>query len=421
MWNVMVWLVATMVLSEAFVPPSSARCQQLRDRTSLSMVSRSERRTTTRKKQKKRPSGKSSGTRKSSHPFKPQREQEHRPLVTDYDENRNHWVNRDRLTGSIGCEHFGSCSGCLVDANIANVDVVKSAKLFFSSTAVKQRRVGFAGRPQEEEEDWWMDEEDSDDSYNVIVPSALRGWRTQAKLVAAPKSSTWARDGCTFGLYQRGTHRVLPIPQCRVHHPSINRAVRALETATAKANTPAFQTTSGEGGLRYVQAQVERSTGRVCLTLVWNAEQLKETQPPLSRLIKQLRTAEPDLWHSLWCHCNNSPGNNIFHRHPGRWHHMAGPEFIREPIPVGNQGWLYFTPLTFRQGNMDGFDVLAQDVAKLVPAGAKVCELYAGVGYLGLTALLHHAQTGGEPLTWLRCSDENPANPKSFRRSMSSL
>jgi tRNA G37 N-methylase Trm5 len=70
---------------------------------------------------------------------------------------------------------------------------------------------------------------------------------------------------------------------------------------------------------------------------------------------------------------------------------------------------------------MDGFDILANDVAKSIPGGSKVCELYAGVGLLGLTSLVHHAQPDSEPLTWVRCSDENPANVRSFTRSLSSM
>jgi len=141
--------------------------------------------------------------------------------------------------------------------------------------------------------------------------------------------------------------------------------------------------------------------------------------------------SEPDLWHSMWCHCNDSPGNNIFSRNPRAWHRLSGHEFVREPLPVGNLGWLYFSPLAFRQGNIDGFDIIANDVARAVPGGSKVCELYAGVGMLGLTSLVFHHlnhekyrdQIDGyaEPLTWVRCSDENPANPRCFSASVRSL
>ena len=325
----------------------------------------------------------------------------------------NYRANQERLVGSIGCEHFQTCSGCLVDNHIGNVGIIDSAKSFFSSTAVRRQR--FDVHPEDA-----VIESSDDGFYEVRVPSPLQGWRTQAKLVATPKGSSWSREGCTFGLYRRGTHEVMPIPNCQVHHPSINRAVKALEVATARVQTPAFEGDSLQGGLRYVQLQVERISGRICLTLVWNAEQLKHTQPALSHLEKALKEVEPDLWHSIWCHCNDGLGNNIFNRNPGRWHRQVGPEFLREPIPGAPYGQLYFTPLTFRQGNMDGFEVLARDVAAMIPGGSKVCELYAGVGLLGLTALCHHAERNN-PLTWVRCSDENPANRKCFRRAMASL
>jgi tRNA/tmRNA/rRNA uracil-C5-methylase (TrmA/RlmC/RlmD family) len=333
-------------------------------------------------------------------------------VLTDYQFNRNPRINQARLADSIGCEHFGTCPGCVVNSKVGNVDIIKSAKFFFSSTAIRRKRLDI-------HPDDVVTEESDDGFYTVVIPSALKGWRTQAKLAVAPRASAW-EPGCSFGLYSRGTHTVLEIPSCEVHHPSINRAVDVLVRATEKTNIAAYNEKSGEGGLRYVQFQVERSTGKISLTLVWNAENLKDTQPALTRLVKELQRSDRDLWHNIWCHCNSGTGNNIFARNSGRWHLMAGPEFLREPFPVGDTGWLYFTPLAFRQGNMDGFDILAVDVAKAVPGGSRVCELYAGVGLLGLTALAYHADKG-DSLKWIRCSDENPANPRCFERTVSSL
>ena len=70
---------------------------------------------------------------------------------------------------------------------------------------------------------------------------------------------------------------------------------------------------------------------------------------------------------------------------------------------------------------MDGFDILANDVARRVPEGSKVCELYAGVGLLGLTALAYNSDNKGAGLKWLRCSDENPANARCFSRAVDTL
>jgi hypothetical protein len=209
---------------------------------------------------------------------------------------------------------------------------------------------------------------------------------------------------------------------------------------------------------------VERTTQKVSLTLIWFGSTLKDCQPNLSRLIKELKSLDTNntLWHSIWCHTNDNYGNVIFSRGEKNWHLMDGLEFVREPIPgtlasknlLGTNleyddiynndydeqinddnddtnksrkdGLLYFTPMTFRQGNLDGFDAIAQHVAREIPGGSKVCELYAGVGVLGLTGLTYHAKlsqndSNHEPLQWLRCSDENPSNPRCFYKSLNSI
>lgn len=342
-----------------------------------------------------------------------------RPVLTQYDEQRNRRVNERRLrtpAADVAMEEFVPAG--VMDRTVGDVEVIRSAKRFFSSAAVRRGRID----AERSGEDWVVEEED-DGFYEVVAPSETTGWRTQAKLAAAPASGGRNRDGCKFGLYKRGTHQVVEIPNCNVHHPSINKAVEALQKATKRTGTPAC--TDDGGGLRYAQFQVERTTGKISLVLVWGASTIKGTQPALSRLAKELLKSEPDLWHSMWCHCNDGPGNNIFSRNPKSWHRLSGHEFVREPLPVGDLGWLYFSPLAFRQGNLDGFDIIANDVARAVPGGSKVCELYAGVGMLGLTSLVYHHfehQDGyGDPLTWVRCSDENPANPRCFSASVRSL
>ena len=323
----------------------------------------------------------------------------------------------------ISCEHFGTCPGCVTDEDVRRIPVISSAKRYFNSPSLRLQRA---------------DKGEDDDFFKVVVPSSVRGWRTQAKLAVAKKSA-WGRDGCIFGLYERGTHNVLTIPSCEVHHPQINRAIEILTKATMNVRTSAYDELTGSGLLRYVQCQVERVTGKVCLTLVMNAEKYKDTQPELSRLTSELKKLDSNLWHSIWLHCNNSNGNAIFARGAERWSRLDGPEFVREALCTTDfssdrkDGLLYFTPATFRQGNLDGFDMIARDVAEAVPTNAAVCELYGGVGTLGLTALSyahynHPLFQGNEEenfkydgLRWLRCSDENPANLNCFNRSANSM
>ncbi len=343
----------------------------------------------------------------------------------------------------LNCPHFHSCPGCITSKNYDDVPTIQSAKLFFSKQKSKTRN---------------QEDTRSDEFYKTVLPSNIQQYRTQAKLVVRSKSA-WGRNGCIFGLYERNSHNIVEIPNCVIHHPSINEAVQVLSEATAKVGTVGYNEENHDArGLRYVQLQVERKTNKVCMTLIWNGEDLKSCQPDLSRLIKACKKIHPTLFHSIWCHTNASYGNSIFVRGERNWHPMNGPEFVREIMPgtteedVKNRkgGLLHFTPMVFRQGNMDGFDAIARHVAREIPGGSKVCELYAGIGVLGLTALSYHHQKSTdsgngddfdewygyddddddynndngetkEELVWLRCSDENPANPRCFQRTVNSM
>lgn len=327
-----------------------------------------------------------------------------------------------RDSSPLNCPHFQQCPGCITPESYTNIPIVNSAKLFFSSSAVQQKAI-----------------EPKEDFYTLVIPSEVRGWRTQAKLAVKPKS-TWG-VGCVFGLYERNSHDIVEIPNCVVHHPHINQAMDILQRASYNVKTPAWDEDTGSNGLRYVQLSVERMTGKVSMTLVWNASNLKECQPHLSRLIKECKRLDREknmsgnnndtrngptsgLFHSVWCHTNNSPGNAIFARGEKNWHPMEGPEFIREVIPgtklKDREGLLHFNPMVFRQGNLDGFDEIAMHVAKSVGGGSKVCELYAGIGLLGLTSLTYWEKMG-DALAWVRCSDENPNNPRCFKRTLNSM
>lgn len=72
-------------------------------------------------------------------------------------------------------------------------------------------------------------------------------------------------------------------------------------------------------------------------------------------------------------------------------------------------GPLSDSPPLFRQANLDHFERIVEAVVEWVPEGSGVCELYAGVGVLGLNCALK--------ARFVRCSDVNSFNPRSFERS----
>eukprot|EP00970_Alexandrium_tamarense_P016565 scaffold6823_cov179-Alexandrium_tamarense.AAC.4 len=152
----------------------------------------------------------------------------------------------------------------------------------------------------------------------------LYGWRTVSKLaVRADTNATTAakssRGGGTsasnsiageqsskkkvaIGLFLPQSHILLPVPNCRAHHPSINRVVECVtrachevgvvpyqeggirsstgngdgeEGAVMKGGDEVSTTTAssdkGTGQLRYIGINIERKTDAAQLTLVWNS------------------------------------------------------------------------------------------------------------------------------------------------------
>lgn len=370
------------------------------------------------------------------------------------------------------------------DADSAEPDAVASARLYFASASVRKRIVRKGGGAR------GRDGGDGEGGFYRVVEApppgpdaaADRG-RTQVKLSVAPASAWDRAAGCTIGPYRRGgrsgSGEVLPTDD-RVHHPAVDAAIDALTKATQRARTPGYADDAGEGLLRYAECQVEASTGKVRLILVMHAERFKDCQPHLSYLVKELRrdgNAE-GLWHSIWCHCNDSKvrsiefrrsdghplfrplfrvtndkpdridpaddirilrqGDAVYARDASRWHPVDGPPFVRESIPGSDpnarEGLLYFSP-SVRQGSAAGYAAVAREVREAMSPGSRVCALNAGVGLLGLSALLHHgkraeeeeeevggaAPRGGAGLGWLRCSDESAEAARCFDLAVRSM
>ena len=301
------------------------------------------------------------------------------------------------------------------------IPAVESIKLYFSSPSIQKHVLKSSNRRH-------VSYANAADFCQISVPSVPVQWRAQANLVVAP-ASTWSRAmGCTLGQYQR-RHRNAPSTlDGETHHPSITRAIDVITAATRTVRTPGYSEETGEGLLRYVSCQVESASGKLCLSLVMNAEKLKQCQPQLSYLVKELkRNGNAKLWHSIWVHCNDLEGGAaMFAQDTSRWHPVEGPPYVREQIPGSDpekrEGLLYFGPSCLRyRANLEGFGAIAKEVREAIPSGSKVCQLYAGVGFLGLSTLLHHGKQPDGGLAWLRCSDESPEYARCFDRAVSSM
>ena len=141
----------------------------------------------------------------------------------------------------------------------------------------------------------------------------LYGWRTVSKLAVRPDTDG-GQSKVAIGLFLPQSHTLLPVPNCRAHHPSINRAVECVtiachevgivpyqengdnncdigdvglennggnmgESKRSKQETSCDGVETGFGQLRYIAVNVARDTGGVQITLVWNGH------PPRTKII----------------------------------------------------------------------------------------------------------------------------------------
>lgn len=264
------------------------------------------------------------------------------------------------------------------------------------------------------------------DAYFPVTVGPKLGWRTVARLAVRVRSSKNNSNSddkkcLRIGLFVPGSHELLPVPDCPVHHRKINGLVKILEETCNNLEVPALDDDAEGGarestdnfGLRYVAIAVERTSQKLQLVLVWKeppSEVKNNNSNILDSLVQNLvrlsrdKTKKDILLHSVWVHYNNAwkHSNSIFDRE-GRWETkfvdgenndnstaitstnqsnddpLVGA--IRETmLPITTNAGknstdnsrnntrnkihvpLYFPPQVFRQANLDGFAKIIQRI-----------------------------------------------------------
>jgi 23S rRNA (uracil1939-C5)-methyltransferase len=178
-------------------------------------------------------------------------------------------------------------------------------------------------------------------------------------------------------MFQLGTHRVVPIPECSVHHPLINRVVAVVRRSLVDADVTSYSEVAHTGLARYLQVVVERSTQTAQVVLVANSR----SAAPLAACLDLIRERLGDELHSLWFNSNCERSNTILGPHFQNW---CGPASLIERF---GGAAVHYPPGAFGQNNLDVAERIVEHVRARVPEGARVTEFYAGVGAIGLSLL----------------------------------
>lgn len=178
-------------------------------------------------------------------------------------------------------------------------------------------------------------------------------------------------------MFESGTHRVVRIPDCSIHHPLVNRIAAVVRQALVDTGVSCYSEASRDGLARYLQVVVERSSGRAQVVLVANSRSAE----PLAPLLDLLRERLANELHSLWFNSQCAPTNTILGPDFLRWH---GPPAVIERF---GGAAVHYPPGAFGQNNLEIAERIVEHVRGLVPDGARVAEFYAGVGAIGLSLL----------------------------------
>jgi len=205
-----------------------------------------------------------------------------------------------------------------------------------------------------------------------VISGQTAGFRHRARLairgrLGSPK----------LGLFQLGTHRVVHIPNCSVHHPLINRVAGVVRRALVDGQVTSYSDAAHLGHARYLQVVVERSSQTAQVVIVANSA----SPAPLAACLDLIRDRLGSELHSLWFNPNCERSNTIL---GPDFQHWCGPASVVERF---GGAAVHYPPGAFGQNNLEIAQSIIEHVRGQIPDGARVVEFYAGVGAIGLSVL----------------------------------
>jgi 23S rRNA (uracil1939-C5)-methyltransferase len=232
----------------------------------------------------------------------------------------------------------------------------------------------------------------------AVVDGSLQGFRLRSRLAIR------GRPGSPkIGMFELGSHRLVHIPNCVVHHPLINRVASVVRRALVDTNVATYSETRHSGLARYLQVVIERRSQTAQVVLIGNSP----TPEPLAACLDLIRDRLGTDLHSLWFNAQCERTNTILGPEFHLWH---GPASVVERFGGAD---VHYPPGAFGQNNLDIAERIVEHLREQVPQGADVAEFYAGVGAIGLSLLSRAAR--------LRMNEVSPASLQGLALGLAGL
>jgi 23S rRNA (uracil-5-)-methyltransferase RumA len=219
-------------------------------------------------------------------------------------------------------------------------------------------------------------------SQGILEPTVRTGpelgYRHRARLAVRGRAGA-----PKVGIFQEGTHQVVDIPECLVHHPKINALAREIKAELKELGAHPYSDQAHAGLVRYLQITIERRSQLAQLVVVTNSDHFDARSSALCDALQ--RRLAPALGGLFW-NGNSERHNAILGPH---WSHVAGSPTVQETLGGAR---VFFPPGAFGQSNLPLFDRVVTQVQQWAEGAAKISELYCGTGALGLGLAVRGAQ-----------------------------
>jgi len=211
----------------------------------------------------------------------------------------------------------------------------------------------------------------------IAAPQDL-GYRTSAKLAIG----RWHRH-LRIGLYRRGSHEIVHLKDCPLHHPLVNRVIEVVREEVVHQQLSVWDARQGDGLLRYLLVRVSPANNKALVTFVTGRRDYRA----LTHLAKWLQKKVPEVV-AIHQNVNTSAGNVILGRETLK---MLGAPDLRDKL---GDFTVHLGPTSFLQVNHDQAARIYRQVADwLEPQeGQPALDLYCGIGGIAL----HLAARGAE-------------------------
>ena len=180
------------------------------------------------------------------------------------------------------------------------------------------------------------------------------------------------------GMYEVGTHKLIPTNECLIENPVGKQVVLAVQSIMAKYGIPPYNEDAGEGFMRHVVVRVGHQSGEVLVTLVTNDDEFpypKAFSKELIAKVPQVNTVVQNV---------NTRQTNVILGDEGE-RVLYGPGFILDTL----------CGLSFRISSTSFYQVNAAQTEVLYNTAMEFSQLtgkevaidaYCGTGTIGLVA-----------------------------------